>query len=66
MENLSPPQHQEAALLARAGFGPQIRLGCQAVLVGRHVTVERLVPADQEEEAARDLLASTSAQAGAG
>jgi adenylate cyclase len=53
--NLSPPQFQETELLNRMGLGADIRLACQALIVGPGVTVKRLVPADEEEEAARDL-----------
>jgi adenylate cyclase len=54
MNNLSPPQLLETELLNRVGFGPDIRLACQALLIGPGVTIQRLVPADEEEEEARD------------
>jgi adenylate cyclase len=54
MNNLSPPQLLETELLNKAGFGPDIRLACQALLIGPGVTIQRLVAADEEEEAARD------------
>jgi adenylate cyclase len=53
--NLSPRQFQETELLNRMGLGADIRLACQALIIGPDVTVQRLVPADEEEEAARDL-----------
>jgi adenylate cyclase len=55
MNNLSLPQFQETELLNRMGLGADIRLACQALIVGPGVTVQRLVPADEQEEAARDL-----------
>lgn len=71
MNNLSPPQPQETELLNRIGLEADVRLACQALLIGPGVTVQRLVPADEEEEAARDPLGWTindlpaSASAGA-
>jgi adenylate cyclase len=54
LEQLSPVAAREAATLARIGAtGADIRLACQALLTGGRVTVERLVPAEAEEEAAR-------------
>jgi adenylate cyclase len=72
MENLSPPALREAELLNRIDAGANVRLACQALLIGPSVTIRRLVPADQEEEAARDplggkkrdLIASPAADAG--
>jgi adenylate cyclase len=72
MENLSPPRPHEGELLDKIGAGANVRLACQALLIGTSVTVQRLVPADQEEEAARDplewkkrsLIASAAADAG--
>jgi hypothetical protein len=54
MSNLSPPKLLETELLNRAGFEPDIRLACQALVIGPSITIQRLVPADEEEEAARD------------
>ncbi|MGB8841051.1 MAG: 2Fe-2S iron-sulfur cluster-binding protein [Aliidongia sp.] len=56
MQNLSVPQPAETELLGRLGLGPDVRLACQAFLTGAGVTVQRLVPADEEEDAARDPL----------
>ncbi|MBI3512565.1 MAG: (2Fe-2S)-binding protein [Proteobacteria bacterium] len=51
---LSPIAAREAQTLKRIGAtGPDIRLACQALVTGGLVTVERLVPAEAEEEAAR-------------
>jgi adenylate cyclase len=72
MKNLSPPQLHEIELLDRIGLEADVRLACRALLIGPTVTVQRLVPADEEEEAARDPLGwksrdvMTSAGAGAG
>jgi adenylate cyclase len=55
-DNLSPPQARESELLAKLGLDADVRLACQALLIGPCVTVERLVPADEEEAAARDPL----------
>jgi adenylate cyclase len=72
MQNLSPPQLLETELLNRVGLEADVRLACQALLIGPSVTVQRLVPADEEEEAARDPLGwkirgvPASAVAGAG
>jgi adenylate cyclase len=52
-ENLSPPEPLEAATLHRIGVGGDVRLACQALLVGPSVKVERLIPPEMEEEAAR-------------
>jgi hypothetical protein len=71
IQNLSPPQLLESELLNRIGVEADVRLACQALLIGPHLTVQRLVPADEEEEAARDPLgwrisgAPASAVAGA-
>lgn len=55
LENLSPIGEREAKTLQRIGAtGPEIRLACQAILVGGRATVERLVPAEAEEDAARN------------
>jgi adenylate cyclase len=54
MENLSSPRPHEGELLDRIDAGANVRLACLALLIGPSVTVQRLVPADQEEEAARD------------
>jgi adenylate cyclase len=55
LAQLSPIGPREAATLARIGAtGADIRLACQALLAaGGRVTVERLVPAEAEEDAAR-------------
>jgi adenylate cyclase len=72
MQNLSPPQLLETERLNRCGLEADVRLACQALLIGPSVTVQRLVPADEEKEAARDPLGWTirdvpaSAAAGAG
>jgi adenylate cyclase len=56
MKNLSPPKLHETDFLNRIGLEADVRLACQALLIGPSVTVQRLVPADEEEEAARDPL----------
>jgi hypothetical protein len=56
MHNLSPPKLLETELLNRAALDADVRLACQALLIGPNITVQRLVPADEEEEAARDPL----------
>ena len=56
MHNLSPPKLLETELVSRIGLDADVRLACQALLIGPTVTVQRLVPADEEEEAARDTL----------
>jgi adenylate cyclase len=56
MENLSRPLPAEKELLERLRLSPDVRLACRAFLTGPSVTVQRLVPADEEEEAARDPL----------
>ena len=72
MQNLSPPQLLETELVNRVGLNADVRLACQAFLVGPSITVQRLVPADEEEEAARAPLGwavrrlPASAVAGAG
>jgi adenylate cyclase len=54
LEQLSPIEAREAKTLQRIGATEaDIRLACQALLIGGRVTVERLVPAEAEEEAAR-------------
>jgi adenylate cyclase len=54
VENLSPPGAVEAETLGRLHLGgPDIRLACQAILVGPRVTIQRLVPASAEEEEGR-------------
>ena len=54
LENLSPIAAREAQTLQRIdASGPDIRLACQALLIGSRATVERLVPAEAEEDAAR-------------
>jgi adenylate cyclase len=72
MQNLSPPKPLETELLNRVGLDADVRLACQAFLIGPGITVQRLVPADEQEEAARDPLGwvgrrlPASAAAGAG
>jgi hypothetical protein len=72
MQNLSPPKPLETEVLNRVGLDVDVRLACQAFLIGPGITVQRLVPADEQEEAARDPLGWTerclpvSAVAGAG
>lgn len=54
LTQLSPIAAREAKTLERIGAtGADIRLACQALLTGGRVTVERLVPAEAEEDAAR-------------
>jgi adenylate cyclase len=54
LELLSPVEARETKTLHMIGAtGPDIRLACQAILTGGRVTVERLVPAEAEEDAAR-------------
>jgi adenylate cyclase len=60
MNNLSPPLPPETELLKLIGLDADVRLACQALLIGPGVTVQRLVPADAEEEAARDPLGWTT------
>lgn len=62
--NLSPPSEAEVELLRRLKIdAPDIRLACQAILMGPAVTIDRLVPADAEDEAARQAAAETTALA---
>jgi len=64
LANLSPPGEAEAVLLQHLQISdPDIRLACQAILLGAMVTIERLVPADAEEEAARDADAAGASTA---
>jgi adenylate cyclase len=56
MQNLSSPLPAETELLERLGLGSDVRLACQAFLTGPSITIHRLVPADEEEEAARDPI----------
>jgi adenylate cyclase len=56
MDNLSLPQPIETERLRRIGMGPDVRLACQALLTGPSIALLRLVPADQDEAAARDPL----------
>jgi adenylate cyclase len=54
LDQLSPIGGREAETLqAIKASGPDIRLACQAILTGGRASVERLVPAEAEEEAAR-------------
>jgi adenylate cyclase len=54
LDQLSPIGGREAETLeAIKANGPDIRLACQAILTGARASVERLVPAEAEEEAAR-------------
>ncbi len=68
LELLTPITPREASTLARIGAtGADIRLACQALLPpGARVTVERLVPAEAEEDAARhpELFAGAAAAGG--
>jgi len=52
-ERLSPVGAAERALLERIAAGGDVRLACQAVLLGGAVEVERLVAADVDASAAR-------------
>jgi adenylate cyclase len=55
MANLSPIESAEREVFDRLSISdPDIRLACQAILIGPTVTITRLVPASAEEEAARD------------
>jgi hypothetical protein len=55
MANLSPVGTAEREVFDRLSISdPDIRLGCQAILLGPTVKIARLVPASAEEEAARD------------
>jgi adenylate cyclase len=63
---LSPIEARETATLHKIGAtGPDIRLACQALLAGGRVTIERLVPAEAEEEAARHPALFPGAAVGA-
>ncbi len=42
-ENLSPPTHEEADLARRQKFPPEIRLACQAKVIGGPIRLHRLV-----------------------
>jgi adenylate cyclase len=54
IENLSPPGAAETETLGRLHLGgSDVRLVCQAVLVGPRVSIQRLVPASAEEEEGR-------------
>jgi adenylate cyclase len=64
ISNLSLPSEAEAELLRHLHLeAADIRLACQAILVGPAVTIERLVPADVEVEAAREPDAEPAAVA---
>jgi adenylate cyclase len=55
MANLSPVESAEREVFDRLSISdPDIRLACQAILLGPTVKIARLVPASAEEEAARD------------
>jgi adenylate cyclase len=55
MANLSPVESAEREVFDRLRISdPDIRLGCQAILLGPTVKIARLVLASAEEEAARD------------
>src|SRR5258708_40153009 len=43
MQNLSPPKPLETELLNRVGVDADVRLACQAFLIGPGITVQRLV-----------------------
>ena len=54
MENLSPPGAAETETLGRLHLcRADVRLACQAILIGPRVSIERLVPASAEEEEGR-------------
>jgi adenylate cyclase len=54
LDQLSPIGGREAETLQAIHVsGPDIRLACQAILTGTQAAVERLVPAEAEEDAAR-------------
>jgi adenylate cyclase len=54
MANLSPPGAAEMETLGRLHLcACDVRLACQAILVGPRVSIERLVPASAEEEEGR-------------
>jgi adenylate cyclase len=54
MENLSPPGPAETETLSRLHLcEDDVRLACQAILVGPRVSIQRLVPASAEEEEGR-------------
>ncbi|MBV8402070.1 MAG: (2Fe-2S)-binding protein [Acetobacteraceae bacterium] len=54
MENLSPPGAAETETLGRLHLcASDVRLACQAILIGRRVSIQRLVPASAEEEEGR-------------
>jgi ferredoxin len=54
MANLSPPGAAEMETLGRLHLcASDVRLACQAILVGPRVSIERLVPASAEEEEGR-------------
>ena len=54
MENLSPPGAAEMETLGRLSLSESdVRLACQAILVGPRVSIQRLVLASDEEEEAR-------------
>jgi ferredoxin len=54
MKNLSPPGAAETETLGRLHLcESDVRLACQAILVGPRVSIQRLVPASAEEEEGR-------------
>ena len=54
MENLSSPGAAETDTLGRLHLGESnIRLACQAILIGPRVSIQRLVAASAEEEEGR-------------
>jgi adenylate cyclase len=62
--NLSLPGEAETELLRHLHIeAADVRLACQAILVGPAVTIERLVPADVEDEATREPDAEPAAVA---
>jgi adenylate cyclase len=64
MDNLSRPGAAELETLRRLSLSEaEVRLACQAILVGPRVSVERLVPASDEEEEARAPSADRTADA---
>jgi len=54
MVNLSPPGAAETETLNRLHLcASDVRLACQAILLGPRVSIQRLVPASAEEEEGR-------------
>ena len=54
MKNLSPPGAAETETLSRLHLcESDVRLACQAILLGPLVSIKRLVPASAEDEEVR-------------